>query len=87
MAVPVKHGNCSKARRMHLFKSLPDCRIGIDEDYILFGARKKGYIHIDLRKSGTAQILVDADLERSCGKTVLGMERGRTVREECIADL
>ena len=79
MTVTVEDRDSRKARSMHLFQCLSDCKIRIHKDYILLGARKESYIHIILRKSVSAQVLVDAYLERSCGKTVLRVERGRTI--------
>ena len=79
VTVTVKDRNSRKARSMHLFQCLSDSEISIHKDYILLGARKESYIHTILRRSVSAQILVDAYLERSCGKTVLRMERSRAV--------
>ena len=79
MALAVKDRNSRKTLGMHLFERLPDRKISIYESYILLGAGKKSYIHIVHLESVSAQILVDPYLERSRGKTVLGMKRSRSV--------
>lgn len=87
MAFSVKYRYGGKTVGMHLFERLPNRRIGIYENYILLGACKKSDVHACLRKSGSAQILVNSDLERSCGKSVLCVKRRGAVGEESVADL